>query len=77
MFALCAELAKLGKASQDPYNPGGRLILKVLLKNGIAEGVTFDPHDTILGVGVCRYVLMSVGFYSSNKQFNLSCFLQS
>ena len=27
IFALCAELAKLGKASQDAYNPGGWLIL--------------------------------------------------
>jgi hypothetical protein len=27
IFALCAELAKLGKASKDAYNPGGWLIL--------------------------------------------------
>ena len=27
IFALWAELAKLGKASQDAYNPGGWLIL--------------------------------------------------
>jgi hypothetical protein len=27
IFALCAELAKLGKASQNAHNPGGWLIL--------------------------------------------------
>ena len=27
IFALCDELAKLGKASQDAYNLGGWLIL--------------------------------------------------
>ena len=38
-------LAKLGKASQDAYNPGGWLILWALLKNGVAEGVASDPRD--------------------------------
>ena len=42
IFALFAELAKLGKASQDAYNPGRWLILK----NGVAKGVASDPHDT-------------------------------
>ena len=28
------------------YNPGGWLILYAVLKNGVAEGVTSDPHDT-------------------------------
>ena len=46
IFALCAELPKLGKASQDAYNLGGWLILLAFLKNGVAEGVTSDPHDT-------------------------------
>ena len=46
IFALCAELAKLGKASQDAYNPERWLILKAVLKNGVAEGVAPDPHDT-------------------------------
>ena len=46
IFALFAELAKLGKASQDAYNLGGWLILLTLLKNGVAEGVASNPHDT-------------------------------
>ena len=45
-FRTFDELAKLGKASQDTYNPGGWLILQALLKSGVAEGVTSDPHDT-------------------------------
>ena len=45
ILALCAELAKLGKASQDAYNLGGWLILK----NGVAEGVASDSHDTNVG----------------------------
>ena len=40
------ELAKLGKSTQDTHNRGGRLILLALLKNGVAEGVAFDSHDT-------------------------------
>ena len=39
------ELAKLGKASQDAYNPGLWLILQDLFKNYVAEGVTFDVND--------------------------------
>ena len=40
------QAAKLGKASRDAYNPGLRLILQALLKNGVAEGDASDPHDT-------------------------------
>ena len=40
------QVAKLGKASRDAYNPGLWIILYALLKNGVAEGVAFDPHDT-------------------------------
>ena len=43
--ALCDELAKLGKASQDTYNPGLWLILKDLLKNWVAKGVASDIND--------------------------------
>ena len=64
IFALCAELAKLGKASQDAYNPRGWLILQALLKNGVTEGVTSNPHDTKYlpylthNVGVeCSYIV--------------------
>ena len=39
-------MAKLGKASQDAYNPAGWLFLQALLKNGVAEGVTSDSLDT-------------------------------
>ena len=37
IFALCAELAKLGKASQNAHNPRGWPILQALLKNGVAS----------------------------------------
>ena len=40
------EVAKLGKSTKDAYNWGGWLILYALLKNGVAEGVASDPHDT-------------------------------
>ena len=40
------QVAKLGKASRDAYNPGLWLILYALMKNGVAEGVAPDPHDT-------------------------------
>ena len=43
--ALCDKRAKLGKASQDAYNPVLWLILQDLLKNYVAEGVTFDVND--------------------------------
>ena len=43
--AVCDELAKLGRASQDAYNPELWLILYDLLKNWVAEGVTFDGND--------------------------------
>ena len=43
------EVAKLGKSAQDTYNYREWLILKTLLKNEVAEGVTSDPHDTIGG----------------------------
>ena len=46
IFALCDKLAKLGKACQDAYNLEGWLILLAVLKNGVAEGVASDPHDT-------------------------------
>ena len=54
IFALCAELAKLGKASQKAHNPGGWLILKALLKNGVAEGVASDPHDPSAGEALAK-----------------------
>ena len=41
-------VAKLGKSTQDAHNPGKWLILKALLKNGVAEGVASDSHDTTL-----------------------------
>ena len=50
IFAFCTELAKLGKAFQEAYSLGGWLILQALLKNGVAEGVTSDPHDTTQGL---------------------------
>ena len=40
------ELAKPGKSTQDTYNRGGWLILEALLKNGVAEGVASESHDT-------------------------------
>ena len=40
------QAAELGKTSMDTYNPGLWLILSALLKNGVAEGVASDPHDT-------------------------------
>jgi hypothetical protein len=40
------QAAMLGKASRDAYNLGLWLLLKVLLKNRVAEGVASDPHDT-------------------------------
>ena len=40
------EVAKLGKSTQDTYNRVGWLILQALLKNGVAEGVASDSHDT-------------------------------
>ena len=43
--ALCDELAKLGKVSQDAYNPGLWLILYDLLTNWVAEGVASDVND--------------------------------
>ena len=43
--ALYDELAKLGKASQDTYNPGLWLILLDLLKNWVAEGVASVVND--------------------------------
>ena len=42
------QAAKLGKAFRDAYNPGLWLILQAHLRNGVAEGVASDPHDTIL-----------------------------
>ena len=36
----------LWKSNQHAYNPGGWLILKALLKNGVAKGVASDSHDT-------------------------------
>ena len=35
-------MAKLGKATLDAYTLGGWLILKALLKNWVAEGVTSE-----------------------------------
>ena len=43
---ICAELAELDQVSQDAYNPGGWLIFKAVLKNGVAKVVASDPHDT-------------------------------
>ena len=42
------KLAKLGKSTQDTYNRRGWLILLALLKNGVAESVASDSHDTNL-----------------------------
>ena len=44
-FALFDKLAKLDKASQDAYNPGGWLILYDRLKNWVAEGVASEVND--------------------------------
>ena len=43
---LFDEAAKLGKATRNAYNLGGRLILLALLKNRVAEGVASYSHDT-------------------------------
>ena len=45
IFALCDKLTKLGKASQDAYNPGGWLILLDRLKNWVAEDVASEVND--------------------------------
>ena len=47
--ALCYELAELGKAFQNPYNPELWLILYDLLKNWVAEGVTSNVNDFTTG----------------------------
>ena len=39
------EVAKLGKSTQDAYNPGKWLILEALLKNWVAEGIASDVND--------------------------------
>ena len=39
------EVAKLGKSTQDAYNPGKWLILLALLKNWVAEGIASDVND--------------------------------
>ena len=43
------EVAKLGKSTQDAYNPGKWLILKALLKNWFAEGIASDINDFTVG----------------------------
>jgi len=43
-FALWDKFAKLGKASQDAYNPGKWLILHALMKNWVAEGIASDVN---------------------------------
>ncbi len=43
---ILEKVSKLCKSNQDTHNPGKWLILKVLLKNWVAEGVASDPHDT-------------------------------
>ena len=43
--ALCDELAKPGKASQDAFNPGLWLILLDILKNLVAEGIASYVND--------------------------------
>ena len=53
-------MAKLGKSTQDTYNQGGWLILK----NGVAEGVASDPHDTNI------YVLKLCIFYLKSRWSN-------
>ena len=50
------KVAKLGKSTQDSYNLGGWLILLYLLKNGVAEGVASDPHDTTVKI-FCLYIV--------------------
>jgi hypothetical protein len=54
IFSLCDELAKLGKASQDAYNPGGWLILNALLKNGVAECDSSEVNDFKLNSTLAR-----------------------
>ena len=39
------EVAKLGKSTQDAYNPGKWLFLKALLKNWVSKGITSDVND--------------------------------
>jgi len=39
------EVAKLGKSTQDAYNPGKWLILKALLKSWVAQGIASDVND--------------------------------
>ena len=43
--ALCDELAKLGKVSQDAYNPEVWLILYDPLKNWVAEDVPSNVNN--------------------------------
>ena len=38
-------MAKLGKSTQDAYNPEKWLILQALLKNCFAEGIASDVND--------------------------------
>ena len=47
-------LRQAGKASQNAHNPGEWLILKALLKNGVAEGVASDPHDPSAGEALAK-----------------------
>ena len=53
IFALCNELAKLGKASQDDYNLGGWLILQDRLKNWVAECVASEVNDFNVQHSLC------------------------
>ena len=54
ILALCDEVAKLGKASTDAYNPGGWLILKDRLKNWVAEGVASVVNDFTIECLTCQ-----------------------
>ena len=45
ILASLNKAAKLCKASDDDYNPGGYLILYDILNKMVAVVETFDPHD--------------------------------
>ena len=62
------QTAKLGEASRDTYNPGLWLILSALLKNGVAEGVASDSHDTIQKC-TCVQNLIKRPYFQSKVRF--------
>ena len=54
------EAAKLGKASKDPNDQGGGLILQHILNEWVAEGVAFN----------IKYLYTSLFWYSKNDGTN-------